>query len=141
MKRAVCGRSNMFDALLQAHLAKSRSAAAARTAASRDAAAAKSTSAAAVRNATAIALGGTDGALDESFFEDSDHDCGSDSEAEMVIDGIRCSRGQPMAVRPALQPRRRHHYLRVRDLFYDALRPTMGPDPATAAVSDALATG
>ncbi|KAJ2483267.1 Glucosamine-6-phosphate isomerase (Glucosamine-6-phosphate deaminase) (GNPDA) (GlcN6P deaminase) [Coemansia sp. RSA 2131] len=128
MKRAVRGRSNMFDALLQAHLAKSRSAAAAKNAASRSAA--KSSNAAAVRNATAIALGGGAGALDESFFDESDQDRGSDSEAEMVIDGIRCSYGRPLAVRPALLPRRRHHYLRVRDLFYDALRPAMGSDAA-----------
>ncbi|KAJ1937210.1 SAGA complex subunit Sgf73, partial [Linderina macrospora] len=39
MKRAVVGRSLLFDALLQAHLAKSRSAAAARNAAARSAAA------------------------------------------------------------------------------------------------------
>ncbi|KAJ2163024.1 SAGA complex subunit Sgf73 [Coemansia sp. RSA 552] len=126
MKRAVVGRSNMFDALLQAHLAKSRSAAAAKSAASRSQAA-RSTNAAAVRNATAIALGGGAGVLDESFFEDSDPDRGSDSEAERVIDGIRCSRGRPMARRPTMLPRRRHHYLRVRDLFYDALRPSMPP--------------
>ncbi|KAJ1763174.1 SAGA complex subunit Sgf73 [Coemansia sp. RSA 353] len=126
MKRAVRGRSNMFDALLQAHLAKSRSAAAAKNAASRSAA--KSSNAAAVRNATAIALGGGAGALDDSFFDESDQDRGSDSEAEMVIDGIRCSYGRPMAVRQVLLPRRRHHYLRVRDLFYDALRPAMGAD-------------
>ncbi|KAJ2080238.1 SAGA complex subunit Sgf73 [Coemansia sp. RSA 988] len=134
MKRGVRGRSNMFDALLQAHLAKSRSAAAAKNAASRNAAA-KSSNAAAVRNATAIALGGGDGALDESFFEESDQDRGSDSEAEMVIDGIKCSRGRPMAVRMTTLPRRRHHYLRVRDLFYDALRPSVGSD-----ATDALAT-
>ncbi|KAJ2802947.1 Glucosamine-6-phosphate isomerase (Glucosamine-6-phosphate deaminase) (GNPDA) (GlcN6P deaminase) [Coemansia guatemalensis] len=134
MKRGVRGRSNMFDALLQAHLAKSRSAAAAKNAASRNAAA-KSSNAAAVRNATAIALGGGDGALDESFFEESDQDRGSDSEAEMVIDGIKCSRGRPMAVRMSTLPRRRHHYLRVRDLFYDALRPSVGSD-----APDALAT-
>ncbi|KAJ2353003.1 SAGA complex subunit Sgf73 [Coemansia sp. RSA 2618] len=133
MKRGVRGRSNMFDALLQAHLAKSRSAAAAKNAASRSAA--TSSNAAAVRNATAIALGGGAGALDESFFEESDHDRGSDSEAELVIDGIRCSHGAPLAVRPALLPRRRHHYLRVRDLFYDALRPSMGSEGA-----DSLAT-
>ncbi|KAJ2783887.1 SAGA complex subunit Sgf73 [Coemansia javaensis] len=135
MKRAVLGRSAVFDMLLQTHLAKSRSAAAARSAASRDAAAAKSSSAAAVRNATAIALGGSDGALDESFFEESDQDRGSDSEAELVIDGIRRSRGRPLAVRPALQPRRRHRYLRVRDLFYDALRPTLGAAAAAAAAA------
>ncbi|PIA13884.1 SCA7-domain-containing protein [Coemansia reversa NRRL 1564] len=134
MKRGVRGRSNMFDALLQAHLAKSRSAAAAKNAASRSAAA-KSSNAAAVRNATAIALGGGDGALHESFFEESDQDRGSDSEAEMVIDGIKCSRGRPMAVRMSTLPRRRHHYLRVRDLFYDALRPSVGSDAADALAS------
>ncbi|KAJ2732245.1 SAGA complex subunit Sgf73 [Coemansia sp. BCRC 34962] len=135
MKRSVRGRSKLFDALLQAHLAKSRSAAAAKNAASNDAAA-KSSNAAAVRNATAIALGGEAGALDESFFdEESDVDCDSDSEAELVIKGIRCSRGKPMAVRPVLMPRRRNHYLRVRDLFYDALKPSMAGDHANALAS------
>ncbi|KAJ2552970.1 SAGA complex subunit Sgf73 [Coemansia sp. RSA 1933] len=134
MKRAVRGRSKLFDALLQAHLAKSRSAAAAKNAANKNAAA-KSSNAVAVRNATAIALGGEAGVLDESFFEDSDQDHDSDSEAELVIDGIKCSRGKPMAVRPSLLPRRRHHYLRVRDLFYDALKP-----PAGSETSDAMAS-
>ncbi|KAJ1889877.1 SAGA complex subunit Sgf73, partial [Coemansia sp. IMI 209127] len=134
MKRGVRGRSKLFDALLQAHLAKSRSAAAAKNAATKSAAA-KSSNAVAVRNATAIALGGEAGVLDESFFEDSDQDHDSDSEAELVIDGIKCSRGKPMAVRPSLLPRRRHHYLRVRDLFYDALKP-----PAGSETSDGLAT-
>ncbi|KAJ2062656.1 SAGA complex subunit Sgf73 [Coemansia sp. S146] len=135
MKRGVRGRSKLFDALLQAHLAKSRSAAAAKNAASNDAAA-KSSNAAAVRNATAIALGGEAGALDESFFEEeSDADRDSDAEAELVISGIRCSRGKPMAVRPTLLPRRRHHYLRVRDLFYDALKPSMGGDATDALAS------
>ncbi|KAJ2746362.1 Glucosamine-6-phosphate isomerase (Glucosamine-6-phosphate deaminase) (GNPDA) (GlcN6P deaminase) [Coemansia sp. BCRC 34301] len=135
MKRSVRGRSKLFDALLQAHLAKSRSIAAMKNAAS-NGAAAKSSSAAAVRNATAIALGGEAGALDESFFEEeSDQDRDSDSEAELVIAGIRCSRGRPMAVRPTLLPRRRHHYLRVRDLFYDALKPSMGGEPADALAS------
>ncbi|KAJ2325774.1 SAGA complex subunit Sgf73 [Coemansia sp. RSA 2681] len=135
MKRNVRGRSKLFDALLQAHLAKSRSMAAMKNAAS-NGAAAKSSSAAAVRNATAIALGGEAGALDESFFEEeSDQDRDSDSEAELVIAGIRCSRGKPMAVRPTLLPRRRHHYLRVRDLFYDALKPSMGGEPADALAS------
>ncbi|KAJ1846935.1 SAGA complex subunit Sgf73 [Coemansia sp. RSA 2708] len=129
MKRAVRGRSNMFDALLQAHLAKSRSAAAAKSAASRNA---KGVNAAAVHNATAIALAGGAGSLDASFFDESDQDHGSDSEAELVIDGIRCSRGRPLAVRPPLLPRRRHHYLRVRDLFYDALRPSMAADAPDA---------
>ncbi|KAJ2238489.1 SAGA complex subunit Sgf73 [Coemansia sp. RSA 1722] len=134
MKRAVVGRSRLFDALLQAHLAKSRSAAAAKNAASRSAAAALGGAAAAVRNATAIALGGENGVLDEDFFgEDSDH--GSDSEAECVVAGMGCSRGKPMAVRPTLLPRRRHHYLRVRDLFFDALKPPMGAEP-----SESLAT-
>ncbi|KAI9502522.1 SCA7, zinc-binding domain-containing protein [Coemansia spiralis] len=133
MKRAVRGRSKLFDALLQAHLAKSRSAAAAKNATKN--AAAKTSNAAAVRNATAIALGGEAGVLDESFFEESDQEHDSDSEAELVIDGIKCSRGKPMAVRPSLLPRRRHHYLRVRDLFYDALKPPMGSE-----TSDALAT-
>ncbi|KAJ1667991.1 SAGA complex subunit Sgf73 [Coemansia sp. RSA 1813] len=134
MKRGVRGRSKLFDALLQAHLAKSRSAAAAKNAASKNAAA-KSSNAVAVRNATAIVLGGEAGVLDESFFEDSDQDHDSDSEAELVIDGIKCSHGKPLAVRPSLLPRRRHHYLRVRDLFYDALKP-----PAGSETSDALAT-
>ncbi|KAJ1963946.1 hypothetical protein GGI12_001744 [Dipsacomyces acuminosporus] len=126
LKRAVLGRSQLFDALLQAHLAKSRSAAAAKNAAARNAAA-KSSNAAAVRNATAIALGGEAGVLDESFFEESDeHD--SDSEAELVIEGVGHSQGKPMATRPTLIPRRRHHYLRVRDLFYDALKPSMATD-------------
>ncbi|KAJ2852410.1 SAGA complex subunit Sgf73 [Coemansia brasiliensis] len=129
MKRAVRGRSNMFDALLQAHLAKSRSAAAAKNAAA-SRSAAKSGSAAAVRNATAIALAA--GTLDDNFFDESDSDRDSDSETELVIDGIRCSRGQPLAVRPSLLPRRRHHYLRVRDLFYDALRPSMGSETPDA---------
>ncbi|KAJ2622134.1 hypothetical protein H4R22_005207 [Coemansia sp. RSA 1290] len=129
MKRAVRGRSNMFDALLQAHLAKSRSAAAAKNAAA-SRSAAKSGTAAAVRNATAIALAA--GTLDDNFFDESDSDRDSDSEAELVIDGIRCSRGRPLAVRPSLLPRRRHHYLRVRDLFYDALRPSMGSEAADA---------
>ncbi|KAI8325048.1 SCA7-domain-containing protein [Martensiomyces pterosporus] len=140
MKRAVHGRSQLFDALLQAHLAKSRSAAAAKNAAARSAAA-KSSNAAAVRNATAIALGGEAGALDESFFEESDdHD--SDSEAELVIGGVGCSHGKPMATRPTLVPRRRHHYLRVRDLFYDALKPSMtsdASDPLAIASNSATA--
>lgn len=127
MKRGVRGRSKLFDVLVQTHLAKSRSAAAAKNAANK---AAKNSNAAAVRNATAIALGGEAGTLDESFFEESDEEHGSDSEAEMVIDGIKCSRGKPMAVRPILMPRRRHHYLRVRDLFYDALKPSMGAEPS-----------
>ncbi|KAJ2834883.1 SAGA complex subunit Sgf73 [Coemansia furcata] len=132
MKRSVRGRTKLFDALLQAHLAKSRSAAAAKNAASN----AKSSNAAAVRNATAIALGGGEGALDESFFEEeSDGELGSDAEAEMVIGGIRCSRGRPMAARPTLLPRRRHRYLRVRDLFYDALKPSMGGETADALAS------
>ncbi|KAJ1800526.1 SAGA complex subunit Sgf73, partial [Coemansia sp. RSA 2598] len=133
MKRAVVGRSKLFDALLQAHLAKSRSAAAAKNAASRSAAASGG-AAAAVRNATAIALGGENGLLDEDFFgEDSEH--GSDSETERVVAGMGCSRGKPLAVRPTLLPRRRHHYLRVRDLFFDALKPPIGAES-----SESLAT-
>ncbi|KAJ2371102.1 SAGA complex subunit Sgf73 [Coemansia sp. RSA 2607] len=115
MKRAVLGRSKLFDALLQAHLAKSRSAAAAKSAASRSAAAGS-----AVRDALALALG--DGAEDCSL----DEDLPSDDEAERVIAAVACSRGRPLAVRPVLLPRRRHHYLRVRDLFFDALKPPMG---------------
>ncbi|KAJ2884233.1 SAGA complex subunit Sgf73 [Coemansia asiatica] len=133
MKRAVVGRSRLFDALLQAHLAKSRSAAAAKNAASRSAAASGG-AAAAVRNATALALGGENGVLDEDFFgEDSDH--GSDSETERVVASMGCSRGKPLAMRPTLLPRRRHHYLRVRDLFFDALKPPIGAEP-----SESLAT-
>ncbi|KAJ1953307.1 SAGA complex subunit Sgf73 [Linderina pennispora] len=123
MKRAVAGRSLLFDALLQAHLAKSRSAAAARNAAARSAAAKSGN---AVRSAMAIALGGEAGAIDESFFDDSDEERGSDEEAEQVIEAVGRSFGRPLATRPTLIPRRRHHYLRVRDLFHDALRPGMG---------------
>ncbi|KAJ1725353.1 SAGA complex subunit Sgf73 [Coemansia erecta] len=129
MKRAVLGRSKLFDALLQAHLAKSRSAAAAKNAASRSAAAAAAagSSGSAVRDAMAMVLG-EEGRVDACFFDDDgdEEDIGSDEEAERVIAAVACSRGKPLAVRPTLLPRRRHHYLRVRDLFFDALKPPMG---------------
>ncbi|KAJ2001388.1 SAGA complex subunit Sgf73 [Coemansia thaxteri] len=135
MKRAVRGRSKLFDALLQAHLAKSRSAAAAKSAAAGHGAAARSSAAAAaVRSAAALALGATADGLDESFFGD-DSDRGSDDEAERVIAAVRCSRPAPLAVRSTVLPRRRHRYLRVRDLFYDALKPSMGAEPADALAS------
>ncbi|KAJ2725950.1 SAGA complex subunit Sgf73 [Coemansia sp. Benny D115] len=126
MKRSVVGRSKLFDALLQAHLAKSRSAAAAKNAASRNAAG----SAQSVRNAANVALVGEDGRLEAGFFDDDDADDdadgGSDEEAERLLEAMACARGRPLAVRPAMMPRRRHHYLRVRDLFFDALKPPIG---------------
>ncbi|KAJ2777403.1 SAGA complex subunit Sgf73 [Coemansia interrupta] len=129
MKRAVLGRSKLFDALLQAHLAKSRSAAAAKNAASRSAAAGNAGNA--VRDAMAMVLG-EDGRVDASFFDEDedDEELGSDEEAEKIIAAVACSRGKPLAVRPMLLPRRRHHYLRVRDLFFDALKPPMGSGSA-----------
>ncbi|KAJ1916579.1 SAGA complex subunit Sgf73 [Mycoemilia scoparia] len=117
-KRAVRGRSQLFDALLQAHLAKSRSMAAQKNMAN------KSARAAAVRNATALALGGN-GVLPDSLLDQSDSDeDDSDLETEKLIKASKQSRPTPMATRPYFIPRCRHRYLRVRDLFADALKPS-----------------
>ncbi|KAJ1876864.1 SAGA complex subunit Sgf73, partial [Kickxella alabastrina] len=135
MKRAVHGRSKLFDALLQAHLAKSRSAAAAKSAAIRGAGGHGGGAAAgAVRSAMAAAAFGCaaeDLAVEED--EEEDEELGSDEETERVLSAVACSRGRPLAVRPTMLPRRRHHYLRVRDLFFDALK-----SPATMAMAMAM---
>ncbi|KAJ1877160.1 SAGA complex subunit Sgf73, partial [Kickxella alabastrina] len=132
MKRAVHGRSKLFDALLQAHLAKSRSAAAAKNAASRGAGGHGGGAAAgAVRSAMAAAAFGC--AAEDLAVEEEEEELGSDEETEKVLSAVACSRGRPLAVRPTMLPRRRHHYLRVRDLFFDALK-----SPTTMAMAMAM---
>ncbi|KAJ1675735.1 SAGA complex subunit Sgf73 [Spiromyces aspiralis] len=133
-KRAVRGRSQLFDVLLRAHLAKSRSAAAAKSMVAKS-----GQTASAVRNATALALGGSvNGALADGLFEDSDSDDhDSDSEAERLIEAAKRSSVIVMATRPCFMPRRRHRYLRIRDLLADALKPNPVVKAAAASVPTA----
>ncbi|PVU94809.1 hypothetical protein BB559_002918 [Furculomyces boomerangus] len=119
MKRAVRGRSQPFDTLLQAHLAKSRTAKHART----------MDTAGGIRRTAAMATGEHNSMSVNSLFDeisDSEgHD--SDSEAERIISAAAQHNPKPLATRQILMPRRRQQYLKAHDLFHDALRPSSLP--------------
>ncbi|OLY80079.1 SAGA-associated factor 73 [Smittium mucronatum] len=109
MKRSVRGRSQPFDSLLQAHLAKSRTAKHARNVD--------------VSNSTRRANGGAGGegmgGQDDSENEDQD----SEQEAQHILGLMWQYEPKPLATKVNLMPRRRQHYLRVHDLFLDAMTP------------------
>ncbi|OMJ07040.1 SAGA-associated factor 73 [Smittium culicis] len=113
MKRSVRGRSQPFDSLLQAHLAKSRTAKHARNVDSTNLA--RRINAKGELNAAGLAGMG---------LEDSDDDeRGSDSEAEQILNLVSQYNPKPLAVKSIVMPRRRQHYLRVHDLFLEAMLP------------------
>ncbi|PVV04598.1 hypothetical protein BB560_000901 [Smittium megazygosporum] len=114
MKRAVRGRSQPFDSLLQAHLAKSRSAKQART----------NDIASASKRASSIVSGQASSDIMKLVenMSDSEHE-GSDSETESLVRLAAQYNVRPVADKVKFMPRRRRQILRAYDLFSDALCP------------------
>ncbi|KAJ1911165.1 hypothetical protein IWQ60_010268, partial [Tieghemiomyces parasiticus] len=112
-KRAVAGRSQLYDMLLKAHLAKSRSAAAALKHASQ-------------KEKDSGEANETSGLTQQE--EEEERAMSSDEEVDLVLRAIREYRPTPLATRTVTPlVRRRHRYLRIRDIFLDALKPPNGP--------------
>ncbi|PVU95640.1 hypothetical protein BB561_001688 [Smittium simulii] len=116
MKRAVRGRSQPFDTLLQAHLAKSRSAKHTRA----------NDHSSAVRRAAAMAIGDNASNLLNALLDDAldseEHD--TESETENFVNMVASYVTKPLATKINYMPRKRQHYLRIHDLFFDALKPS-----------------
>ncbi|KAJ1970468.1 SAGA complex subunit Sgf73 [Dimargaris xerosporica] len=110
-KRAVVGRSQLYDVLLKSHLAKSRSAAAAQKNAS-------------MHNANGTNPGDSDSIGLTKQEEAEELAMTSDEELDLVMRALQHNKPRPLAIRTTRLVRRRHQYLRVRDMLLDALKPS-----------------
>ncbi|KAJ1651919.1 SAGA complex subunit Sgf73 [Dispira simplex] len=108
-KRAVLGRSQLYDVLLKSHLAKSRSAAALKNAELANASNNKTVTHTLTKQEEEEELAMT-----------------SDEEVDLVMKALQFNRPQPLAIRITPFVRRQHHYLRVRDTLLEALQSSCG---------------
>ncbi|KAJ1961781.1 SAGA complex subunit Sgf73 [Dispira parvispora] len=108
-KRAVLGRSQLYDILLKSHLAKSRSAAA-------------------LKNAELANASNNKTAAQTLTKQEEEEEMAmtSDEEVDLVMKALQFNRPQPLAIRITPFVRRRHHYLRVRDTLLEALQSSRG---------------
>ncbi|RUP46543.1 hypothetical protein BC936DRAFT_146823 [Jimgerdemannia flammicorona] len=118
-KRAVMGRSQLYDVLLSAYQKKSIGRPQNNAVLGSD----KKPLDGMPDGGTHAHNGNATGGVGVGVGDKEDAALDSDEEANAVLDAIRRTRPQPLAVRPMLFVRRRNHCFQIRDMLLDAITP------------------